>query len=178
MKRFFLYVMAIAIGVVLFATFASAQPQERMKMRERSAGFGMRLGDELDLTDAQEDQIHQIFLEARKKNIDTNAKQELARIELHEQMMADTPDQKKIDAKVAELSQLHGARMSSRIASVLAVQKLLTPEQRKKAKELRLFERFGHRGFGGGMMHDGPGGGGFRRHMQMRDDDNDDGEDL
>jgi len=171
MKRFFLYVMAVAIGVVLFASFASAQPQERMKMRERSAGFGMRLGEELSLTDEQKDQIHQIFLDARKKNIDTNAKQELARIELGELMMADAPDQKKIDAKVAELSQLHATKMSSRIASVLAVQKLLTPEQRKKAKELRLFERFGHRGFDRGLMHDGPGGGGFRRHMQMRDDD-------
>ena len=176
MKRFFLYVMAVVIGVVLFAAVANAQPQGRMMHREKGPGFGMRLGDELDLTDAQKDQIHQIFLDARKKNIDTNAKQELARIELHELMMADTPDQKKIDAKVAELSQLHGAKMSARISSVLAVQKLLTPEQRKKAKELRLFERFGHRGFGRGLMHDGPGDG-FRRHMQMRDD-SDDGEDL
>jgi Spy/CpxP family protein refolding chaperone len=177
MKRFFLYIMAVAIGVVLFAAVANAQPQGRMMQRERGAGFGMRLGEELGLTDEQKDQIHQIFLDARKKNIDTNAKQELARIELHELMTADTPDQKKIDAKVAELSQLHAARMSSHIASVLAVQKLLTPEQRNKAKELRLFERFGHRGFGGGMMHGGPGGG-FRRHMQMRDDVDDDGDEL
>jgi Spy/CpxP family protein refolding chaperone len=177
MKRFLLYVMAGATCVALVAAVANAQPQGRMMQHERGAGFRALLSEELDLTDEQKDQIHQIFLDARKKNIDTNAKQELARIELHELMSADTPDQKKIDAKVAELSQLHSAKMSSHIASVLAVQKLLTPEQRKKAKELRLFERFGHRGFGGGFMHGGPGGGGFRRHMMMRDDV-DDGDEL
>jgi Spy/CpxP family protein refolding chaperone len=176
MKRFIFYVMAVAIGVALFAAVANAQPRERMMMRGEGPAMRLRLAEELNLTDEQKDQIHQIFLDARKKNIDVNAKQQLARIELHELMTADSPDQKKIDAKVAELSQLHSAKMSSHIASVLAVQKLLTPEQRKKAKELRLFERFGPRGFGG-MMHDGPRGGGFRRHMMMRDDA-DDGEDL
>jgi len=176
MKRFFLSLTTVAACALLFAAHANAQPHQRMMQREQAPAMRMRLADALGLTDEQKDQIHQIFLDARKKNIDTDAKQKLARIDLGELMMAEAPDQKKIDAKIAEVSQLHATKMSSHIASVLAVQKLLTPEQRKKAKELRLFERFGHRGFGGGFMHEGPGGG-FRRHMQMRDD-GDDGEDL
>jgi hypothetical protein len=100
-------------------------------------------------------------LDTHKKNIDVEAKQKLGRIELHELMSADAPDQGKINAKIAELSKLHETRMRNHVESMLAVQKVLTPEQRKKAKELRPLMR-GH--FRGGARHfDGAGPGMMRR---------------
>ena len=154
MKRFSLYLIAASAAMILFTTMAAAQPRQRMMMhRGDGERMGMRWSEELKLTDEQKDQIRQIFLDTRKKNIDLEAKLKLGRIELHELMTADTPDQKKIDAQISALSQLHEAKMRVRIESLLAIQKLLTPEQRKKAKELRLFERFHERrqfGFGGG----------------------------
>ncbi|MGH7451408.1 MAG: Spy/CpxP family protein refolding chaperone, partial [bacterium] len=133
--------------------------QPRGSMRQRAEGEQMRkpMFEELGLTDQQKEQIRQARLDARKKNIDVEAKQKLARIELHELMGADTPDQSKINAKISELSKLHETLMRNRIESHLAVQKVLTPEQRKKAKELRPMMR---ERFRGGFRHfegDGPG---------------------
>jgi Spy/CpxP family protein refolding chaperone len=156
MKRFSLSLIAGCAALMLMSSMAMAQP--RGGMRQRAEGEQMRkpMFEELGLTDQQKEQIRQARLDTRKKNIDVEAKQKLARIELHELMGADTPDQSKINAKISELR--------NRIESHLAVQKVLTPEQRKKAKELRplMHERFrgGFRHFQGG----GPGmmrGGGF-----------------
>lgn len=163
MKRFSLPLIAGCAAIMLMSSLAMAQP--RGDMRQRAEGEQRRkpMFEELGLTDQQKEQIRQARLDARKKNIDVEAKQKLARIELHELMGADTPDQSKINAKISELSKLHETLMRNRIESHLAVQKVLTLEQRKKAKELRPFmreRRGGFRHFQGG----GPGmmrGGGF-----------------
>jgi Spy/CpxP family protein refolding chaperone len=130
-------------------------------MRQRAEGEQMRkpMFEELGLTDQQKEQIHQAMLDTRKKNIDVEAKQKLASIELHELMGADTPDQSKINAKISELSKLHETLMRNRVELHLAIQKGLTPEQRKKAKELRPLMRE-HRG---GFRHFQGGGPGMMR---------------
>jgi protein CpxP len=145
---------------MLMSSMAMAQP--RGGMRQRAEGEQMRqpLWEQLGLTDQQKEQIRQVMLDTRKKNIDVEAKQKLARLELHELIGADTPDQSKINAKIAELSKFHETLMRNHIESMLAIQKVLTPEQRKKAKELRPFGLHGgmrHLGGGPGMMR----GGGF-----------------
>ncbi len=150
MKCFSLCSIVTAAFVALSATMTAAQPQPRkMMLREHHSPMG--LAEQLNLTDEQKEQIHQAMVNTRKKSIDIEAKGKVGRIELHELLAAETPDQKKIDAKIAELSQLHEMKMRARVESMLAIQKLLTPEQRKKAKELRLLERFGHGHGGEGM---------------------------
>ncbi|MDZ7288386.1 MAG: Spy/CpxP family protein refolding chaperone [candidate division KSB1 bacterium] len=159
MKRFSLSFITGCAVIVLTAGLAMAQPRGIMK--QRAAGEQMRqpLWEQLGLTEQQKEQIRQIMLDTRKKNIDVEAKQKLARLELHELMAADTPDQSKINAKVTELSKFHETLMRNRIESQLAIQKVLTPEQRKKAKELRPFGLFPggmrHLGAGPGMMRHG-----------------------
>jgi len=161
MKRFSLSLIAGCAAMMLMSSMAMAQPHGGMKQRAEGEQRRKPMFEELGLTDQQKEQIRQVMLDTRKKNIDVEAKQKLARIELHELMGADTPDQTKINAKISELSKLHETLMRNRIESQLAVQKVLTPEQRKKAKELRPFGPrggFGH--FGGpGMMRRG----GFER---------------
>ncbi len=160
MKRFSL----MALAMLAFAGVVMAQPpqggmmQRREMMKER---LGKSPLEELGLSDAQKSQIHQIMLDTRKKNIDVGAKLKLAGIELHELMRAETPDQAKINAKISEVSKLRETLMRNGIEAKLAVQKILTPEQRKKMQEARpgMFGR-GHRG-GPGMMHRG---GGFGPH--------------
>jgi Spy/CpxP family protein refolding chaperone len=150
--------------MLLMSSMAMAQPRAGMRQRAEVGQMRQPLWEQLGLTDEQKAQVRQIMLDTRKKNIDVEAKQKLARLELHELMAGDTPDQGKINAKISELSKLHETLMRNRIESHLAVQKVLTPEQRMKAKELRplMRERFrgGFRHFQGG----GPGmmrGGGF-----------------
>jgi len=171
MKRFFLLTLA---ATVLCFGMALAQPGAPPMPAPDFEEFGepdMRqiFGEKLGLSAEQKEQIHKIMLDTRKKNIEAEAKGKIARIELHELLGADTPDQKKIDAKIAELSQLHEATLRNRVETMLAVKKVLTPEQRLKMKELRPLEhrrarmdKFGH----------GPGSPrGPRHHMPPRDDE-------
>jgi len=161
MKRFSLIIVAI----MFIATVAMAQPQGGMAPRSE----GKPPFDQLGLSDEQKAQIHQTMLDTRKKNIDVEAKQKLARLELHELLNADSPDQGKINAKISELSKLNETLMRNGIEAKLAVQKILTPEQRKKAKSMGplMRERFrdGDHRFGPGRMRHG----GFGHH----DDDDD-----
>jgi Spy/CpxP family protein refolding chaperone len=156
MKRFSLFAIA---AIVLMAGMAVAQPHGRTLQRAEAGQMRKSMFEELGLTDQQKEQIRQALLDAHKKNIDVEAKQKLGRLELHELMSADTPDQSKINAKITELSKLNETRMRNRIESHLAIQKVLTPEQRTKMKALRPFGplRGGFRHFEGGpgMMRRG-----------------------
>lgn len=160
MKRFSLPLIAGCAAMILMGSMAMAQPRAGMKQRAEGEQIRQPLWEQLGLSQQQKDQIRQVMLDARKKNIDVEAKQKLARIELHELMAADTPDQSKINAKISELSKLHETLMRNRIESHLAVQKVLTPEQRKKAKELRPMMRERR----GGFRHFDGGGPGMMRH--------------
>jgi Spy/CpxP family protein refolding chaperone len=157
MKRQLLFAVTMLLALVFGASALLAQPRQQ---RTDVPGMHQRLAEALNLSDEQKTQIHQIMLDTRKKNIDTKAKLELARLELHELMRADAPDQKKIDVKITEVSKLRETMMRARIESHLAMQKLLTPEQRKKMQELRPFERLRHGrgqfgGWGFGMREHG-----------------------
>ena len=158
MKRFSL----MALAMLVIAGAAMAQPPQGGTMRGEMMKERLRKPalEELGLSDAQKSQIHQARLDTRKKNIDVEAKHKLASIELHELMRADAPDQAKINAKISEVSKLRETLMRNRIEARLAVQKILTPEQRKKMQELRpaMFGRGRHGAhlFGGpGMMRRG-----------------------
>lgn len=165
MKSKVSYAMLALFIAALGVNAALAQPHER----KRPFGAGERLSEDLNLSDEQKAQIRQIMLDTRKKNITTEAQHKLARLELQELMRAETPDVKKIDAKISEVSKLHETMMRARIDARLAMQKLLTPEQRKKMQELRPFEHFMRgRGHFGGM---GPG-------MHERGEHGFDGEEL
>jgi Spy/CpxP family protein refolding chaperone len=163
MKRLFLWLVAGSAALVMMAGLALAQPpageapsgaRQRMQQQNRF--------EQLGLSDQQKEQIHQTLLDTRKKNIDVEAKQKLGRIELHELMSADTPDQGKINAKITELSKLHETLMRNHVESRLAIQKVLTPEQRTKLKALRPMMMREH--FRGGFRHfDGGGPGMMRR---------------
>jgi Spy/CpxP family protein refolding chaperone len=156
MKRFSL--IAVAAAALFIANVTMAQPpQAGMKQHAIGGQMGKLPFEDLGLTDEQKAQIHQIMLDARKKNIDVEAKLKLANIELHELMGAEAPDQGKINAKISEVSQLREKIMRNHIESKLAVQKVLTPEQRKKAKTLRPMkhEHMRHHFEGPGMMRRG-----------------------
>lgn len=168
MKRFSWMMFAMLV----MAGAAMAQPPQgekqppqggmmmhREMMKERRGKLPL---EELGLSDAQKTQIRQTLLDTRKKNIDVEAKLKLAGIELHELMRAETPDQAKINVKISEVSKLRETLMRNGIETKLAVQKILTPEQRKKMQEARagMFGRSfrGGRHMGGpGMMHRGGG---------------------
>lgn len=157
MKRFpHVFTGALTV-LVLSAGLLPAQP--RMGMRGGPERMQQRkdFTEELGLSAEQQEKIRQIKLAAHKQNIEQRAKLQLARLELHELMQADSPDQKQIEAKLAELSKLREAAMRNHVTTFLEMQKVLTPEQRKKAKDLRPWGEGPGFGPGFGRCHDGPG---------------------
>lgn len=163
MKRQCWYVATAMLLVVMGVNAILAQPRERTP----GAGERERLSAALNLSEDQKAQIHKIMLDTRKKNIDTEAKLELAHLELQELLRADNPDQKKIDAQITEVSKLRETMLRARIDTRLAIQKVLTPEQRKKTQGFWPFGRGFGEGHGGGPERGMHKRGEFRFHQEL-----------
>ncbi len=119
-----------------------------------------RLRTYLDLTDSQVSQLRKIAVDAEIATVKDRADVRVRGIELRELLRAENPDRDAIMQKVQEISQARERLMKQRIDALLAAQKVLTPDQQKKARSFieshgmwgARRSRFGeHRG--GPMMH-------------------------
>ena len=115
---------------------------------------------QLGITAAQAEQLRALRREAAKFRIRQRADMALKRMELQELLAAETPDRALIETKLREISDLQHALLKSRIDSRLALQDVLTPEQRTKMRALRGQRRRGLRMRGMRHMR--------RRGMRMR----------
>jgi Spy/CpxP family protein refolding chaperone len=102
-----------------------------------------RLKEALALSDAQVASIEKLMSEQRKTAVRQRADQEIARMELEELMRADTLDEKAVDAKIRQVTELQAAALRSRVEQRVAMRKVLTPEQFQKWQQMR--GRFGDR---------------------------------
>ena len=121
-------------------------------------GFGGRgltgLARFADLTDAQRQQVEAILKEARESREGPPAAMTLHR-QLQAEILADTPDEQKIDALRQELLKAEADALAHQINIERRIAQVLTPEQRAKARE-RLAEAPRGRGVRGPGR---PGGG-------------------
>lgn len=163
MKRISFLLVTALMATALVTNALQAQPRGNFRGDRDRPQMRKEIAEELGLSDEQKEKIRQIHLEARKQAIAHRAKVQLAHIELRELIQADNPDQTKINAKITEVSKLHETALRNRIATQLEVQKVFTPEQRKKAQELRPFR--GMRDFDD---FDGRPGPGMHRGMRMQ----------
>lgn len=92
---------------------------------------------QLGITAAQAEQLRTLRREAAKVRIRQRADMALKQVELRELLAAETPDRALIETKLREISDLQHALLKSRIDSRLALQDVLTPEQRTKLRALR-----------------------------------------
>jgi len=115
-----------------------------------------RLREKLGITDAQAEQLRALVREAAKVRIRQHADVAVKRMELEELLEVETPDRTLIEKKLREISDLQHALLKSQIDSRLALQNVLTPEQRTKLRSLlrqRILRRgLGMRGMGMGRM--------------------------
>jgi periplasmic protein CpxP/Spy len=97
-------------------------------------GFPLR---GLDLTDAQRDQVKAIMESHRDEQKAIGDRMQAARKALHEAIAADTFDEAAVRAKAAEIGAVEAdaAVLQARIKGEIFA--ILTPEQAKKAKQLR-----------------------------------------
>ncbi len=100
----------------------------------------------LNLSEPQAQQLRQIIVNTEKSSIQTRAQLEVRGIELRELLRADQLDGDAVMKKVQEISDLRGQEMKQHIQALLAADKVLTPEQRKKIRQfIENREAFGMR---------------------------------
>jgi Spy/CpxP family protein refolding chaperone len=161
--------MLAVLGVVALAglAFAQAPPQERPQ-RPGPGPRGPRVGapgpaqmaEALGLTDQQKAQIEKLRADQQRAAIKRRADQKLAKFELGELLKAQTVDEKAVALRVKELTDLHGAAIKARVDHLLAMKKILTPEQQEKMKQMHANRPGMGRGPGmGRRMMRGPGRG-------------------
>jgi Spy/CpxP family protein refolding chaperone len=89
---------------------------------------------QLNLTDAQRDQVRAILEERRNDRPD--AKMPELQQQLQAAVYADTPDTAKIEQLKSAIAAADASRLAAQIDTELRIAQVLTPEQRAKAREL------------------------------------------
>jgi Spy/CpxP family protein refolding chaperone len=131
----------------------------------------VRIQQQVGLTDAQVTQLKKLWGDQRKLGIRRRADMAIARMEMEELLDGSSIDEKALNAKVKELSDLQAAALRSRVDAQLALRKIVTPDQHQKLRSLlrerRWRGREGPASRGGARPGPGGAGGGDRE----RDDE-------
>jgi Spy/CpxP family protein refolding chaperone len=104
---------------------------------------------ELQLTEAQSNQVEQTFLEHRLKLIDLRAELEKQEARLQPLIEADQPDEAKINTQIDQVLAARGRLEKANAMMMLAIRRVLTVEQWKKLQAIQQErERMHHRMMG------------------------------
>ncbi len=158
-------VLALLIGAGA-ATYALADDRGRRGHGMHGGGrYGhgiMRMLRALDLSDEQRDEVGNTLLNARKTSIVVRAQLRVARMELHQALLQDEVDSAAVAKLANQIKTLQSELLDIRIQVQQAINNILTPEQRGKARTMFL-ERMGGRSEG--RFHHGRGyyGRGYER---------------
>ena len=101
-----------------------------MERRMRHAGL-MR---ELDLSKEQRDKIADLREKQQRSAIRSRADLQVARLDLRRMMRADKPDRAAINRQIDHMTQLRSDMEKARVAMMLDMRSVLTPEQLEKAR--------------------------------------------
>ncbi|UCE25083.1 MAG: Spy/CpxP family protein refolding chaperone [Candidatus Zixiibacteriota bacterium] len=137
--------------------------------KHRGIGHGMRgdapgikrilaMGDEINLTDQQRDQLENMMDEFRMEHVDRKAELQKAQIKL-KALMRDEADEGEVNAAIDEVSELKAQMQKMRYANHQKAKSVLTQDQIDKLKQLCKDSRCGKGPKPGGSRR-GPGIGG------------------
>jgi Spy/CpxP family protein refolding chaperone len=124
--------IAVFAGALVIAGAMTLAATPEAADQGRRGGFSQKLG----LAPEQAKQMEQLRTEFAKARVKRRAEVEVARIELMELMRAPQLDDKAILAKAKLLGDLEAAGIRERVEHRLSMAKVLTPEQRAKARDL------------------------------------------
>jgi Spy/CpxP family protein refolding chaperone len=91
--------------------------------------------NQLDLTDAQREQIRALA-EDRRQEGEPGAAVQAAEQKLHAAVLADTPDLQAIENLKATLNAAHAAELDHRVEMMRRVAQILTPAQRQQLLQM------------------------------------------
>jgi Spy/CpxP family protein refolding chaperone len=141
-------IAAVLVASVAVAGGRSQGPQRGPGMRGPGGpgGRGMMPGIMRELTEEQRTQVRAIF-EERRGQRQAPAAHEPLRRELEAELLADVPNDQKIEELKAQILAAHAEGLSRHIDVQKRIAQVLTPEQRAKARE-RLAQHPERRGRG------------------------------
>lgn len=140
MKRMLFSGLAAVLIAVAGSSYAVAQEGDGTQPRR---GFGpgpwrgggpAGIARLADLTEEQRTQVRAILQEERASRLGAPASVTMHR-ELEAEILADVPDEQKIDTLRRQLAEEHATSLERRIALERKIAQVLTPEQRAKARE-------------------------------------------
>ncbi|MBI3325368.1 MAG: Spy/CpxP family protein refolding chaperone [Nitrospinae bacterium] len=129
MKKQLVVIVGLLASGVAWAAWPARGEGPRGNGRPQGSGM-IHLKQELGLNDAQAMELRKLKSEEKKSAIRKRADLQIARLELHELLNASTVDEKAVSAKVKEVNDLQGSALRARVENRIALQKVLTPEQR------------------------------------------------
>ena len=127
-------------------------------------GMGLMQCQELNLTDAQKDQMEQLSYDHQSRMIDLKAQVEKAQLDKRHAMNTDSPDKARVLSATREVSRIRGQIAEERVNNRFAMRDILTAEQLETLKSLDrpFMGPRGNRGHGGQPgQGNGPGPRGF-----------------
>lgn len=140
--------LVLGASALLLASVIGTASAQAPQKGDRHLQF---MATALDLTDAQVSQIKQIRSEQRARMQSSHTQMKSFHQQLQALITADTFDEGKVQAVIAQQQQLQATEMLEHAREMNAIYKVLNPQQKAKAVKM-----FGTMGFGG--MHGGPHG--------------------
>jgi Spy/CpxP family protein refolding chaperone len=133
-------VLALSVGAISLLAQRPGRPGGRGRGGPGGPGPGgpgiFALVNQLDLTDAQREQIRAAAEEGREANHPGTAIR-AAEQKLHAAVLADTPDLQAIDSLKATLNAAQAAELDHRVEMLRRVAQILTPAQRQQLLQLQ-----------------------------------------
>lgn len=156
--------LMILVGVISLACFISsalAEPQaagtpaqkvNKQEWQQKRQAMADNFAKELGLTDEQQAQLKAQREQSQKENQATRQELKAKNQELRQELEKAAIDEAKVNGLVSEITALEGKKLSQHVSGVIAMKKILTPEQEAKMKA-KMDERKEHmrHKMGGGM---------------------------
>lgn len=147
MRKFWIAFMISA----LVPAFAMAQPQGGQHMGQ-GKGPGIGMMQDLNLDSGQIGKMRKLRSDMRRKMIKNRSDMDLARLDFHEELLQEKPDQSKLNELVNKIAEIDALLARNRLETQVGMMRILTSGQKQK-----MMERMGASMMGGRGMHMGKG---------------------
>lgn len=130
--------LAVAIIAAMLFSLSGAYAYEggdTPKNEARRDAHFKKMTEELKLTSEQQEQLTKDREEFFSKSKDVREKMKAVRTDLKAELDKPSIDKARVDSLVAEMKNLVGTQIQIRVDKVIAMKKVLTPEQYQKMKE-------------------------------------------
>lgn len=127
--------VAVITVCILLATTSFAQPRMEHRGRPDISGKRETMMDKLQLTDEQQIKMEKLRIGLQKKEAELQSKTRIARLDLKEFFISETPDRAAIEKTMKIISDLQYQKKLAHIDHLFAVREVLTPDQRKTWKK-------------------------------------------